>query len=73
MIQRDAIQAALDSPEIPPVIAAWCAQLLSPEVISLLHQYPSAQVDVRLSASKGRVRRNPVVIFNAGPSDMVEP
>lgn len=72
MIQRDAIAAALDTPEIPPVIAAWCAQLLSPEVLRLLNTYPAEQIDIRLSAAKGKVRRKPVVIFNGGPMEMVD-
>lgn len=73
MIQREAVMAALDSPEIPPVVAAWCAQLLSPEVLRMLNAAESEQIDIRLSASRGRVRRNPVIIFNGGPSDMVDP
>lgn len=73
MIQREAVLAALDSPEIPPVIAAWCAQLLSPEVLRMVNAFPTEQVDIRLSAARGRVRKNPVVIFNGGPSEMVDP
>lgn len=73
MIHREAVEAALDSPEIPPVVAAWCAQLLSPEFLSAMRAFPSEQVDVRLSASKGRVRRKPVVVFNGGPTELVEP
>lgn len=73
MIEREAVMAALDSPEIPPIVAAWCVQLLSPEVLRMVNASPAEQIDIRLSAAKGRVRKNPVVIFNAGPAEMVDP
>ncbi len=73
MIQREMVEAALDSPDIPPVVAAWCAQLLSPEFLLAMRAFPSEQVDVRLSASKGKVRRKPVVVFNGGPAELVDP
>lgn len=63
----------LDRPEIPPVIEAWVKQLLDPGLLALLRAYPAEQVDVRLSASRGKVRRRPIVTFNGGPTDMVEP
>lgn len=72
-MQRQVISEALESPEIPPIIAAWCAQLLSPEFLAMLRAFPVEQIDVRLSASKGRVRPKPVVVFNGGPSSLVEP
>jgi hypothetical protein len=72
-MQRQAISEALESPEIPPIIAAWCAQLLSPEFLAMLRAFPAEQIDVRLSAAKGRVRPKPVVILNGGPSSLVEP
>lgn len=73
MIQRDMVDAALNSPDIPPVVAAWCAQLLSPEFLSVMRAFPSDPVDVRLSAARGRVRRKPVVVFNGGPAELVDP
>jgi hypothetical protein len=72
-MQRQAISEAFESAEIPPVVAAWCAQLLSSEFLALLQAFPAEQIDVRLSASKGRVRPKPVVVFNGGPSSLVEP
>jgi hypothetical protein len=58
---------------LPVVVRAWIEQLLDPEVIRLFELYSDAQVDVRLSASKGRVRRKPTIIVNGGPSEMVDP
>lgn len=59
--------------DVQPVIAAWCAQLLSPEFVALIEAFPAEQIDVRLSASRGKVRPKPVVILNGGPSALVEP
>ena len=73
MIQREAVEAVLDSPDIPPVVAAWCAQLLSPEFLLAMRAFPAEQVDIRLSASRGRVRSKPVVVFNGGPAELVDP
>lgn len=67
------VEAALDAPDIPPVVAAWCAQLLSPEFLAMLRAFPAEQIDVRLSASRGRVRPKPVVVLNGGPAELVDP
>ena len=62
----------LDRPEIPPVVEAWVRQLLEPSFLALMRAYPAEQVDVRLSASRGRVRPRPVLVFDGGPSALVE-
>ena len=59
--------------DIPPVVEAWVRQLLDPGFLAMLRAVPVEQVDVRLSASRGRVRARPVVILNGGPADLVEP
>lgn len=53
--------------EIDPVIRAWIDQLLSPEVTAVVAAFPHGQVDVRLSAARGKVRARPVVVLNGGP------
>lgn len=63
----------LDRVEIPPVVEAWVRQLLDPQFLTLMRAYPAEQVDVRLSASRGRVRPRPVLVFNGGPAEMIEP
>jgi hypothetical protein len=70
---RDAVAEALNAPDVPPIVAAWCTQLLSPEFLSVVRAFPAEQVDVRLSASRGRVRPKPVVVFNGGPQELVDP
>ena len=57
--------------QLNPTIRAWIDQLLDPEVVGLLEAFPEGQVDIRLSASKGRVRRRPVLVVNGGPQEFV--
>jgi hypothetical protein len=52
--------------EHPPIIQQWIEQLLSPEFSAMLEAIPYEQIDVRLSASKGKARKNPVIILNGG-------
>lgn len=59
--------------EVPPLIRAWIEQLLSPEVVTVVTAFGDGQVDVRLSAAKGKVRMRPQVTLNGGPQSMVEP
>ena len=49
------------------MIRAWIDQLLSPEVTAVVAAFPHGQVDVRLSAARGKVRARPVVVLNGGP------
>lgn len=60
-----------DLASLPPIIRAWVVQLTDQSVIAMIAAQPDAQVDIRLSASKGKVRRRPVITLNGGPSDYV--
>jgi hypothetical protein len=57
---------------LPEPLRAWIEQLLEPEITRLFDVFPEDQIDVRLSASKGRVRRRPVIVVNGGPVEMVD-
>ena len=59
--------------EVPPLIRAWIEQLLSPEMRSVVETFGDGQVDVKLSAAKGKVRMRPAIVVNGGPQSMVEP
>jgi len=59
--------------DLPPLLRAWVEQLLSPDVVAVVRAFPDAQVDVRLSAAKGKVRARPTVIVNGGPQTMMDP
>lgn len=56
---------------LPPIVKAWLLQLTDPSVVAMISASPDAQIDIRLSASKGKVRRRPVITLNGGPSDYV--
>lgn len=57
--------------DLPPIIAAWVRQLLAPEFVALVRTLPVDRIDVKLGASKGKVTRQPTVVLNGGPQDMV--
>lgn len=58
---------------LPEALRGWIEQLLEPEVTRLFDVFPDAQIDVRLSASKGKIRRNPTITVNGGPTEMIDP
>lgn len=58
---------------LPDVLRGWIEQLLEPEVTRLFDVFPEAQIDVRLSASKGKIRRKPTITINGGPTEMIDP
>jgi hypothetical protein len=59
----------MSSPNHPPFVEAWIKQLLDPQFLKLMQNIPYDQIDIKLSASKGRVRRRPIVILNGGPTE----
>ena len=58
--------------DLSPLLRAWVAQLLSPEVMAVVAAFPDGQVDVRLSAARGKVRARPTVIVNGGPQAFMD-
>ena len=63
-----------DGLEAPDVIQAWVRQLLDPEVIDFVRRYADGhQLDIRLSASRGRVRARPALALNDGPQALLTP
>jgi hypothetical protein len=61
-----------DERELPPAIEAWIKQLLEPSFVELMRSQPFDRVDLKLSASRGRVSRLPVVILGGGQQEFVE-
>jgi|GEM_PF-2640514 hypothetical protein len=59
----------MSSTNQPAFIQAWVKQLLDPQFIKLMENIPYDQIDIKLSVSKGRVRRRPIVILNGGPTE----
>ena len=58
--------------DLSPLLRAWVAQLLSPEVMAVVASFPDGQVAVRLSAARGKVRARPTVIVNGGPQSFMD-
>ena len=58
--------------DVPDVIQAWVRQLLDPAFVEMVVRMDAEQLDVRLSASRGKVRKNPTVILNGGPQTFVD-
>jgi len=61
-----------DEQALPPVIEAWVKQLLEPSFVELMRSQPYDRVDVRLSASKGRVSRLPQIMLNGGQQEFID-
>lgn len=59
--------------QLPPVIQAWISQLADPATIALVEASADGQIDIRLAASRGKVRRLPEITFNKGVTEHVEP
>ena len=57
---------------LPEVLRTWIEQLLEPEITRLFDVFPDAQIDVKLTASKGKVRRYPSITINGGPVEMID-
>lgn len=61
-----------DEQALPPVIEAWVKQLLDPSFVELMRSQPYDRVDVRVSASKGRVSRLPQIMLNGGQQEFID-
>lgn len=47
-------------------------QLLDPNFIELMRDQPYDRVDVRLTASRGKVSRMPQIVLNGGQQEFVD-
>jgi len=61
-----------DERELPSAVEAWIKQLLEPSFVELMRSQPFDRVDIKLSASRGRVSRLPVVILGGGQQEFVD-
>jgi hypothetical protein len=72
-VTKETVDVTLNDLEVPSIVAAWIAQLLDPEFLTMIDSLPVEQIDVKLSASRGRIRPRPVIVLNGGPSNLVDP
>ncbi len=61
-----------DERELPSAVEAWIKQLLEPSFVELMRSQPFERVDIKLSASRGRVSRVPGVILGGGQQEFVD-
>lgn len=60
--------------EVPAFVKGWVRSLLDPELMAVLRAAGDRQIEVRLLASRGRIRRRPALLFDTGGhQEMVEP
>lgn len=62
----------VDDRELPSAVEAWVKQLLEPSFVELMRSQPFERVDVKLSCSRGRVSRLPIVVLGGGQQEFVE-
>ncbi len=63
-----------EHPGVPFFVQGWVRSLLDPELLGLLREAGDRQVEVRLYVSRGRIRRRPALLLDAGGhQEMVEP
>lgn len=58
--------------DVPEHVQAWVRQLLDMDP-GVLKAGEDGQIEVRLYANRGKVRKQPMVVLNGGPVEMVEP
>ncbi len=59
---------------VPHFVQGWVRSLIDPGLLDLLRDAGDRQIEVRLYMSKGRVRRRPAVLIDAGGhQEMVDP
>jgi hypothetical protein len=49
-----------------PIVASWVGQILDPEIQDLVER-SNGQIEVRLFANAGKVRKRPMILLHAGP------
>jgi hypothetical protein len=57
---------------VPAFIEAWVKQLLDPTFVAVMRLQPYDRVDIRLSASKGKVARLPQIVLNGGQQELID-
>lgn len=59
---------------VPMFVQGWIRSLLDPEMMAVFREAGDRQIEVRLFVSRGRIRRRPALLLDAGGhQEMVEP
>lgn len=70
--QRSHGHVRLSQASLPDVVKAWIAQLADPHFVKMIELNPE-RVDVKLSASRGKVRRRPEITLDGGVMEFTTP
>jgi hypothetical protein len=62
-----------DYPDVPDFVQGWVRSLLDPELLTVLRDAGNRQIEIRLYVHKGRIRRRPALLLDAGSQEMVDP
>ena len=62
-----------DFPEVPDFVQGWVRSMLDPELLTVLRDAGDRQIELRLYVNKGRIRRRPALLLDAGSQEMVDP
>jgi len=62
----------MKKPEVPLIVEVWIQQLLDPHFLEMINSAPADRIDVKLTGSRGKVSRQPTVVFNGGVQEMID-
>jgi hypothetical protein len=57
---------------VPAIVQGWIGQLLDPKFLELMEKAPE-RVDIKLSASRGKIRKRLEITFDGGAGEFVDP
>lgn len=60
-------------PDVPDFVQAWVRSMLDPELLAVLRDAGDRQIELRLYVNRGRIRRRPALLLDAGSQEMVDP
>jgi hypothetical protein len=58
---------------VPDFVQGWVRSLLDPDLLTVLRDAGDRQIELRLYVNRGRIRRRPALLLDAGSQEMVEP
>lgn len=64
---------ASPAPDVPDFVQGWVRSLLDDELLAVLRDAGDRQIEVRLYVNRGRIRRRPALLLDAGSQEMVDP
>ena len=60
-------------PEVPHFVQGWVRSILDPDLLAVIRDAGDRQIELRLYVHKGRIRRRPALLLDAGSQEMIDP